>query len=237
MHRAYLPPAAWTETPHLAGSEAKHLAQVLRVQEGQIIEVFDGEGNRASAKIVRVSKSQIDLVLEVAESDTEATPRIILAQSVPKGRNMDLIIQKSVELGVAEIHPLITQNSVSTPAEEKVEKWQRIALEACKQCGQDTVPLISPPIAIEKYLEAYHRSDLNLIASLTPGAQKLPLVLDDDPPPRSATLLIGPEGDFSPRETSSAIKAGFIPVTLGPLVLRVETASIFSISAIRARFM
>lgn len=237
MPRSYLPPAAWTETPFLEGDEAKHLAQVLRIQPDDWITVFDGLGNYAEAKILSVSKQRIDLMLELAESKEMPLPEITLAQAIPKGKNMDWIVQKAVELGVSRIQPLITRHTIVSPGGEKAEKWRRTALEACKQCAQFTVPAIANPLSFDEWIAAEDPSQLKIIASLAENPQNFRETLAAHPELESVTLLIGPEGDFSPGETNSAFAAGFIPVTLGDLVLRVETATMFCLSAIRFQYL
>lgn len=140
MARFYLPSEQW-ENAALTGDEAKHLAQVLRLRRGDEITVFDGLGRRAPAKIGNISKNHVTLELGESSLPESATPHITLAQAVPKGKNMDFIVQKSVELGVAAIQPLVTKHTIAQPAEGKSDKWQRTAVEACKQCGQDTQSL------------------------------------------------------------------------------------------------
>ncbi len=237
MPRSYLPPSAWTENPFLDGDEAKHLAQVLRVQPDQWITVFDGIGNRAEAKVLSVSKQRIDLMLDLAESRETPLPEITLAQAIPKGKNMDWIVQKAVELGVSRIQPLVTRHTVASPGESKAEKWRRTALEACKQCGQDTLPIIEDPATFAEWIKAPQESELRLIASLAENPRHFRETLQAYPDLRSVTIAVGPEGDFSADETESALAAGFIPVTLGDLVLRVETATMLCLSAIRFQFM
>ena len=236
MARAYLPPSAWTEDPFLEGEEAKHLAQVLRAQPDQWITVFDGLGNFAQAKILSVSKNRISLMLDLAESTEPLFPEITLAQAIPKGKNMDWIVQKSVELGVSKIQPLITRHTIVSPSDQKAEKWRRTALEACKQCAQFTLPSIADPLPFNDWITSETPTDLKLIASLTGNPPPLRHILAAHPIPSQTTILIGPEGDFSPQETQAAIAAGYIPASLGHLVLRVETASLFAISAIRFHY-
>jgi 16S rRNA (uracil1498-N3)-methyltransferase len=164
-------------------------------------------------------------------------PGITLAQAIPKGKNMDLIVQKSVELGIAAIDPILTKNTVVQPGEGKSDKWRRNALEACKQCGQDTLPAIADPQPFERWLAAQvEKPGLKIIASLAEGARPMRTVLHDHPRTTQAILLVGPEGDFTPEETSAALAAGFIPVSLGAIVLRVETATIFCLAALRYEF-
>lgn len=237
MPRFHLPPSEWTESPFLSGDEAKHAAQVLRIQPEQWITVFDGRGNFAEAKVLTVSRQRIDLMLDIAESKDTPLPEITLAQAIPKGKNMDWIVQKAVELGVSRIQPLITRHTIASPGDSKAEKWRRTALEACKQCAQFTLPAIEAPIAFADWLPARPTTELSLIASLADNSQKLREALINHPDLTSVTILIGPEGDFSPEETHAAIASGFVPVTLGELVLRVETASLFSLSALRAHYL
>ena len=237
MPRFLLPAAAWTDAPALTGDEARHLVQVLRIQPGESITVFDGCGHHAAAEVLTVARDHVALRLGTARTTPATRPAITLAQAIPKGKNMDLIVQKAVELGVATIHPLITRHTVVHPGEGKSDKWRRNALEACKQCGQDTLPTIADPRPFDPWLASLtDLSGLRLIASLAPGARPLREVLQAHPGTAAATLLVGPEGDFSPEETTAAIAAGFLPVTLGPIVLRVETATLFCLSALRYEF-
>lgn len=237
MPRFHLPPSGWTETPFLSGDEAKHAAQVLRIQPGQWITVFDGLGNHAEAKVLSVSKQRVDLMLDLAESKPAPLPEITLAQAIPKGKNMDWIVQKAVELGVSKIQPLVTRHTIVSPGDQKAEKWRRTALEACKQCAQFTIPVIADPMPFDQWIAQPDPSEAKIIASLAENLENFRETLDKHPELQSVTLLVGPEGDFSPEETSAALAAGFIPVTLGDLVLRVETATMFCLSAIRFRYI
>ena len=236
MARFHLPSENW-QAAALTGDEARHLSQVLRGKAGDAITVFDGNGRRASAKVLEVSRDRVSLEIFEVVSSAPAQPRITLAQAIPKGKTMDLIVQKAVELGVAGIEPLVTRHTIVQPGDGKSEKWTRVALEACKQCGQDTLPEISPAVAFETWIADTSKiSGLKLIASLALGAQPMREVLRAHPATTEATILVGPEGDFSPEETNAALATGFIPVSLGNIVLRVETASLFCISALRYEF-
>lgn len=240
MPRFHLPPESW-QAGILAGDEARHLSQVLRIKPGETITVFDGLGRRAEAEVLTVSRDQISLKLGEAQSPPPPLPAITLAQAIPKGKNMDLIVQKAVELGIANIQPLVTRNTIVQPGEGKSDKWRRNALEACKQCGQDTLPQIADPLPFDRWLDRGAgvppaADSLKLIASLAPGAKPLRDVLHAHPGTTAATLLVGPEGDFTPEETAAALDAGFLPVSLGDIVLRVETATLFCLSALRYEF-
>ena len=241
MARFHLPPESW-QSGVLTGDEARHLMQVLRIRAGETVTVFDGHGRRAPAEVLTVSRDHVSLKLGEPLTPPPPLPSITLAQAIPKGKNMDLIVQKAVELGIARIQPLVTKNTVVQPGEGKSDKWRRNALEACKQCGQDTLPDIADPLPFDRWLAhcgagtlpaANH---LRLIASLAPGARPFRETLRAHPATTAATLLIGPEGDFTPAETEAAIAAGFLPVSLGSIVLRVETATLFCLSALRYEF-
>lgn len=237
MARFYLPPEAWLTAPALTGDEARHASQVLRMKSGDSVIVFDGQGRRASAEILGISRDRVPLKLGEILPSRSPMPAITLAQAIPKGKNMDLIVQKSVELGIAVIQPLVTRFTVVQPGEGKAEKWRRNALEACKQCGQDTLPEIAEPLAFDRWIAGQANAPgLKLIASLSAEAASLRKILRDHPATTHATLLVGPEGDFSPAETSAAIDAGFLPISLGSIVLRVETATLFALSALRYEF-
>lgn len=240
MPRFHLPPESW-QAGTLTGDEARHLSQVLRIKPGETVTVFDGRGRRAVAEVLTVSRDHVSLKTGDSLTPPAPLPAITLAQAIPKGKNMDLIVQKSVELGIAAIQPLVTKNTVVQPGEGKSDKWRRTALEACKQCGQDTLPQITDPLPFDRWLASGAgvppaADHLRLIASLAPGAKPLREILHAHPGTTAATLLVGPEGDFTPEETTAALAAGFLPVSLGSIVLRVETATLFCLSALRYEF-
>ena len=237
MARFYLSPESWQADPALSGDEARHLSQVLRAKPGDGIVVFDGRGQRASAEILVVSRDRVTLRIGEILPSRAPAPVITLAQAIPKGKNMDLIVQKSVELGIATIQPLITRYTVVQPGEGKASKWRRNALEACKQCGQDVLPEIAEPLTFDRWIaQSQDAAGLKLIASLAAGARPMRDVLREHADTTHATLLVGPEGDFAPEETHAALEAGFVPVSLGSIVLRVETATLFCLSALRYEF-
>ena len=236
MARFLLTPESW-QTAALTGDEAKHLSQVLRIKPGETVTVFDGCGRRTEAEVLTATREHVSLKLGNPESPSAPLPAITLAQAIPKGKNMDLIVQKAVELGVAAIHPLVTRHTVVHPGEGKSDKWRRTALEACKQCGQDTLPHVADPLPFNRWISGQSETPgLKLIASLAPGAKPLRETLRSHPDTQAATLLVGPEGDFAAEETAAALAAGFLPVSLGSIVLRVETATLFCLSALRYEF-
>lgn len=238
MPRFFLAPDAWVAEPVLDGDEARHFARVLRGRAGDMIAVFDGCGRRAEALVTEAGRGWLRLRLGQARQAPPPCPAVALGQAIPKGKTMDLIVQKAVELGVALIQPLVTRHTVVQPGEGKGDKWQRVALEACKQCGQDHLPRVAPVATLDDWLgRGGATAGPRLLASLVPGAPPLREIARALPgPPAQVTVLIGPEGDFAPEETAAALAAGFQPVSLGPVVLRVETAALFCLSALRYEF-
>lgn len=244
MHRFYLPRESWqSSTWELSGDEAKHAVKVLRMKEGDSCIVFDGEGQASSATITSIISSEL-VYLQPGNNYAQTPPAPLvleLYQAIPKGGNMDLIIQKAVELGASRIIPLVTEHTIvrlsAKDAIAKRKKWQRIALEACKQCGQNILPSIETPVGFQQGLVSFGKvpDQLYIIASLAPGALPIRDILEQARSQQihRAAVLIGPEGDFSPEETAFALQLGFQPVTLGPIVLRVETAAFFCLSALR----
>lgn len=240
MPRFHLPPDLW-DSATLDESESHHALHVLRLAEGDRLTVFDGCGREAEALIGSRLGQRVGLKI----SQTTKTPpppcAITLAQAVPKGKNMDLIVQKAVELGAARIAPLLSDRTIVQldPADmaRKREKWQAVALEACKQCGQNHLPEVSAPVPPKNFLERLDSNSLNLVASLQPGARPIKQVLAEYSAqhqglPRAVTILVGPEGDFTPAEIALAKSHGCQPVTLGPIILRTETAAIYCLSVL-----
>ncbi len=236
MNRYFLEPGAWTErTLLLTGEEAHHAMRVMRVKEGKHIEVFDGKGKSAVCTVTQASRSAIECRIETATTQDHPKHPVTLCQSIPKGGNMELIVQKAVELGVSTIQPLITAHTVARPdaVSKKQAKWQRIALEACKQCGQNHLPKIQEPLAFSDWINTGKSTDCRIIAALDPAAVHFKELLEKHPVTGGVELLIGPEGDFSADEYQLAYAAGFKPVSLGEIVLRVETASLYALSVLK----
>lgn len=239
MARFFLSPEAWGGEALLEGDEARHLGQVLRAGEGERVTVFDGRGRSADAEVLEVARRAVRLRLGEVRQAEAPRPAVTLAQAVPKGKTMDLIVQKAVELGVAVIQPLVTRHVVARPDARKAEKWRRVALEACKQCGQDWLPEVREPVDLMAWLaEQGHGSvgELRLIASLVEGVRPMREVLREAGMSERVAVLVGPEGDFLSSETQAALESGYRPLSLGPLVLRVETASLYCLAAIRYEF-
>ena len=244
MHRFYISPENWNPGAlGLAGAEAHHVRDVLRMRVGEKLVIFNGRGREITAEIVGLGSNEIGL-RKLHEAETPPLRcRIVLGQAIPKGKNMDLIMQKAVEIGAAEIAPIISDRTIvqvdSESAAQKQSKWRQIAVEAAKQCGQNWLPNVPAPRKLSELFSAAAAEsfDLQLIGSLQPGAQHLKKVLADyssehQRRPRSVLMLVGPEGDFTPAELALARRNGCQPITLGPIILRVETAAIYCLSVL-----
>ena len=236
--RYYLPPQHWqADQLELIGDEAHHCARVLRSKEGDCVEIFDGEGTAVQGEITSLSKDSVIIKLSSEPVQTTPSADIHLIQSIPKGGNMELIVQKAVELGISSIQPLITENTVARPEqmEKKLVKWQRIALEACKQCGQNYLPKIHSVAKFSDWITntGSSNAELNLVAALLPFSLPMHEIFSQNIPKKSAGFLIGPEGDFSDKEYQQILATDYQPVSLGDIVLRVETATLYCLSVIK----
>lgn len=214
---------------------AHHAARVLRLVPGDPVHVFSGDGSEWAARIAAVSKSGVTvLVSERFERDVEASLTVTLAQGISARERMDFTLQKAVELGVAQIQPLETQRSVVRLKEERasrrVEHWQNLVIAACEQCGRNRVPAIQPPERLADWLP--QATGLGLV--LGPGAAQPLAALGERP--GALSLLIGPEGGLAEGEIAAAQASGFIAVSLGPRVLRTETAPLAALAICQARW-
>lgn len=237
MPRFYIPPYAWNpDRLVLDREEAHHATDVLRMQVGDRATVFNGEGVEAEVEFAKIGKQGTELKKISLHKTPALKSKIVLAQAIPKGKNMELIIEKAVELGVNRIVPMVSERTIvrgdENDAVRKQQKWQRVAVEACKQCGQNWLPKVEIPVAPKAFFDRGEKFELMLIASLQNDARPLKEMLTEfgAKRPRSVLVLIGPEGDFTPAETSLAKSAGCRSLTLGPIILRTETAAIYSVS-------
>jgi 16S rRNA (uracil1498-N3)-methyltransferase len=236
-HRFFISPQQWTtDILTLDAEESHHCADVVRLGVGDAVTVFDGQGREAQATITSAHRKAVALAVTQTIQLPPRSAHLALAQAIPKGKNMELIIEKAVELGASEIFPLLTDRTVvrldETEARKKQEKWQRIALEACKQSGQSWLPQVHAPQSLTKFLTRETKCELQLVAALHPSAQKLQTILTSATRPQRACVLVGPEGDFSPAELAHALTAGYQPWSLGSTILRAETAALFCLSVL-----
>lgn len=233
MHRCLIKPEDWdSHCVSLSDSEAHHLLHVLRVEAGMNVAVFDGAGREAVA-MVEVEQDG-EVVLHILDSVATKLPavEITLLQAVPKGKRMNFVIEKGVELGVARFVPLMTRRGVVKST--KTERWERVAISATRQCGLSRIPEITSVMTLKEALSQYSGDGLFLIASLFDGALPIHDVLVRARKDKvdKVAILIGPEGDLTEDEMKLALEKGGVPVSFGDLVLRVETASLYAASVI-----
>jgi 16S rRNA (uracil1498-N3)-methyltransferase len=239
MKRYYCPDP---ENGVLNETESHHCLHVLRQKEGDFCTVFDGKGLEVKARLTSVHKKGVTFE-KVASAHAPRPPhRVCLAQAVTKNRAMDLIIQKATELGVSEFAPLLSERCVphldDGDSEDRIHKWRQITIEAAKQSGNNWLPEIHPLRRPREFFEQDTARSIRLIASLQPEARPLKRTLRESLEPRTESALprivvmIGPEGDFVPAEIGEARARGFLPVSLGGIILRSETAALFTLSAV-----
>jgi len=232
MHRFFVPPQAIDgETVVLSGNQAHHLRTVLRIRPGQTIELFDGTGAVYRTEIQKISENTIEghIIGHLVESARPDFP-LTLAQGILKGKKMDLVLQKATELGVDILMPVLTRYCQQQKnLERRMQRWQRIVLEACKQCGRSVPMLITPVVTLQDLPVASFQYPL----LCWEGEEQAMVHPELFIVPGKVLLLIGPEGGFHKQEVQWAGDQGFQAVTLGPLVLRAETAAIAAVGIIQ----
>ncbi|SDO32684.1 16S rRNA (uracil(1498)-N(3))-methyltransferase [Vreelandella arcis] len=214
---------------------ARHVTRVLRLAESAPLVLFDGQGVEAGVRLVDVSRKRTVARVEAVWSGGVESPLVVhLGQAISKGDRMDYAIQKAVELGVAAITPLYTERGdvrlKGDREEKKLAHWQAVAASACEQSGRAVVPPVNPPITLKAWLEA-RQEPLRLMLHLATGH-----IFDRETRPEKAALLIGPEGGLSPDDVAAALAAEFAPLTLGPRVLRTETAPVVALTLLQHYF-
>jgi 16S rRNA (uracil1498-N3)-methyltransferase len=220
----------------LSSDALNHVANVLRLKSGHPIVLFNGDGNEYSAQLSLVEKRRVLAMVEAQLSVSVESPLIIhLGQGISRGDRMDMVLQKSVELGVHEITPLITERcGVKLSPDrwlKKHQQWQKIIIGACEQCGRNVLPILHQPIELTQW---FNQSTNQLRLTLHPRADKNIRHLSI--PHHGVRLLIGPEGGFSDQEIYQTEQSGFHTVQLGPRILRTETAALAAITSLQALF-
>ncbi|WP_396621746.1 16S rRNA (uracil(1498)-N(3))-methyltransferase [Marinobacter sp. W-8] len=230
-------PRIFTDSPLAVGSQcqlddnaANHVGRVLRMQAGQALLLFNGDGHDYHATITEAGKKHVQVaVTEAAENETESSLRVVLAQTLSKGDRMDYAVQKAVEMGVSEIVPLTTERcdvKLKGDREDKrLRHWQQVAISAAEQCGRARIPEIQPVMTVQQWLEHARACDLRLVLH-----HRTEQSLNTLEKPSSIALMIGPEGGLTAEEIALAESHGFLPVALGPRVLRTETAPVAAIA-------
>jgi 16S rRNA (uracil1498-N3)-methyltransferase len=246
LHRFYLPPENCREDIlRLEGREAHHALRVLRLKHGDKALVLDGAGHEFSCEVEDTIRDWLSLRVTKRNVAPPLPCSTTLYVGIPKGKIIENIIQKSVELGARTIAPLITERVVTRldkeDAEHKREQWQQVAIEAMKQSGAAYLPEIAMPGTIKDFLVQKEKPDLQLVGSLQKERRHPREIFREyervnGRSPQSAAVWIGPEGDFTPDELKAIQNSGAQPISLGRLVLRVETAAVYCLSILNYEF-
>ncbi|MBI3312386.1 MAG: 16S rRNA (uracil(1498)-N(3))-methyltransferase [Candidatus Omnitrophica bacterium] len=215
--------------------QVHHIRDVLRLKISDRLACFDGQGREYAGTIVKHAATGLLIRIDRMHARSQRRVSLWLAVGLLKADRFDWVVQKSTELGVTRISPLITSHTVVRPhqfREAKLMRWQRIATEAATQSGRTTIPQIDPPQSFEALLPCLERHSVILMPTLSVTALSLSDVLKDVPSATEVAVLIGPEGDFSREEVAQAQAYGARPVSLGPLTLRAETAALATLSIV-----
>ncbi len=212
---------------------ARHV-QVLRLQPGDGLTLFDGRGGEYAAQVEHMGRSEVRVQVGAHDAvEREAARAVHLAVGMPANDRMDWLVEKATELGATSVQPLLTAHGVLRLAGERADKkaahWQAVAVAACEQCGRNRVPLVHPVAALGPWLEALHdapAAGTRLLLGFGPGARPLSALAQDVTADAALTVLSGPEGGLGPAEEVAARRRGFVDATLGPRVLRAETAAL-----------
>lgn len=225
------------DTVTIEGPEAHHLRHVLRLKKGAHLELFDGTGNLYGAEITGFARSKAFLAIVSTKTSPRQKPQLHLAPALLKGKKFEFVLQKAVELGITALHPFFSTFSDRQPTKGNAtgDRWQRIVLEACKQCGQPLLPHLATPVSFPTLLQNASLYSQALLCYEKETSQKVgdvPLLPLTD---KAILLITGPEGGFSDSEISSALQQGCKTVSLGPLILRAETAALASVAIVQHR--
>lgn len=225
----------------IKGNDAKHIINVLRLTPGRGIELFDGAGQHYEAEITNTSQGFVEIkITSSAPSRSESPVQIFIAQAFLKDKKMDRLVRQLTELGITQLFPLLTERSVSRPDAKRlsarIERWNKIATESLKQCRRGRIPKIGPQYSFDDALTFSKSCDLKMICwenGITPIDASF---LQPERVKKSIFLIMGPEGGFSSAEITKAKKAGFVIVSLGPRILKAETASVAACTIIQYLF-
>ena len=233
MPRFFIPGPLAAEQA-LPASAARHV-QVLRLQPGQEITLFNGEGGQWQARITQMGRSDVQVqLLQWQDAEREPQRRVHLAVGMPANERMDWLVEKATELGAASLWPLQTAHSVLRLSGERAEKkrlhWQAVAAAACEQCGGNRLPEIGRISELGAWLAQAPKAPLRCVLSLDAAANTLDHELARIGAQDEVVFLSGPEGGLAPNEEAAARAAGFVPVSLGPRVLRAETAALTALA-------
>jgi 16S rRNA (uracil1498-N3)-methyltransferase len=233
-------PRFYLDAPLRAGSAcslsedaAHHAIHVLRLREGEEVTLFNGRGGEYAARIASIRRLAIAVdILQHRAVERESPLRVVLVQGVSAGEKMDSTLRKAVELGVAEVQPVLAARSVARPKGERAENrrahWQKVVIAACEQCGRNRIPEVHPLIALADYRPAGQGTRILLSPLSTMPLSRIPRNAEE------FILAAGPEAGFTAEEEAALVSAGFVPASLGPRVLRTETAAVAALAALSA---
>ncbi len=230
-----------SDRPTLTGPDVKHIRTVLRLKPGEEISLFDGKGSEYRARITASTPRAITLaVLERFPSISESPAEITIAQALLKARKMDRIVRQATELGIYALIPLMAERSVARPEPErwaeKEQRWESIAQESLKQCGRSQIPRLGPPTSFKELVGTPQFYDLKVIFHHgNPGLKSRPYQ-SDARDVRKLLALIGPEGGFTSEEVKLALEGGFVCVSLGPRILKADTAAVAACAILQYAF-
>lgn len=227
----------------IEGKEAHHILDVMRLEEGDEVVVFDGTGSEYTGRIKNANTSNKKIIIEIMFTERpsrEPIPEITLAQAIPKKCKIEYIIEKATELGVHHVIPIVSQRTIVRPHElsskRKLERWQKIAVEASKQCGRITIPIIDKITIYKDLLARLDDYDLILLACLRECTIPIKEALKDFKPGK-ILVFIGPEGDFTAQEIEMIRHYNCKFITLGRRVLKSDTAGIFVLSVLNYEYL
>ncbi len=223
------------ETVELSGDQAHHAINVLRLSDGEKVEVFDGAGGVADGTLCLRGRKRAEVnILRRCRARARPEPVVELAFAVPKGRRLDFLVEKATELGVARLAPVVFRRSVAAPVlkAHAINRWRGTCIAAAKQCGAEFLPEIAAIKTLTDFLTSVD-ADIRIVGH-SGGDSTVPTALNDWSPGKRITILIGPEGGFTDDETDAAVRAGFMPVRLGKLTLRIETAAVALLASVKA---
>jgi 16S rRNA (uracil1498-N3)-methyltransferase len=242
MRRFFVRPEdVYAHELRLQGDEAAHLARVLRSGPGVRIVAFDGLGHEYVATVERLEADcAVCQIMCQRDVRPARTISITVGQGLPKVDKFEWVIQKTTELGVEEIVPLMTARVVpqlsAAHLPAKLARWEKLAREACKQCGRSTVPRLHPVTSLQTFFRTFQYADLKLVVWEGEESRRLRSVLAASAPVASAAVIIGPEGGLTPQEVAQGEPYGFLAVGLGERILRTETASVVAVALLQHHF-
>jgi 16S rRNA (uracil1498-N3)-methyltransferase len=240
-YRFYCEGLAVASVVELSTAESHHAMHVLRLGVGAQVELFDGRGQRSAGRIAQAKHGKVSVeVTGPVSASSRPVPVIHLAMAIPKGKRLDWLLEKATELGAASLTAVRFERSVSggEPLGESArERWRTHCIAAAKQCGLDFLPEIHDPLSLQAFLAAPAAGPaVRLVGDLGEGAVSLPHALSEwKPDQQPVTVLVGPEGGFTPAEREAILASGFVPVRLGSTVLRIETAALALLAGVLAQ--